>query len=225
MISLGGDGTLLEAVQKIGAKATPLLGINTGRMGFLARVSPSEALDALAAFMQGAYSLDPRTMLQLQSTQTLKTSSSVALNEVAILKQDSSSMITIHLSIDGQLQTTYWADGLIVATPTGSTAYSLSCGGPILLPHNNSFLITPLSPHNLAVRPLVVPDNAEISLRVESRNNKFLISLDGRTTFAHTDTMFKLHKAPFHTQLVRTNGHNLFDVLRQKLHWGLDIRN
>ena len=134
-------------------------------------------------------------------------------------------MITIHVCIDGVLRTTYWTDGLIVATPTGSTGYSLSCGGPIVLPSAHNLVLTPVSPHNLSVRPLVVPDNAVLSLKVESRNQKFLITLDGRSSPTNTDVTLVVSKAPFQAQLVKVDQHNIFDVLRQKLHWGLDVRN
>lgn len=225
MVSLGGDGTLLEAVKYVGAAEVPVLGINTGRMGFLATVIPEEALDALARLEQGDYNPDPRTLLQVTTRGTTALVPNFALNEVAVLKQDSAAMITVHVCINGHLRTTYWADGLMVATPTGSTGYSLSVGGPIMLPSAHSLVITPVSPHNLSVRPLVVPDSAVISLRVASRNQKFLATLDGRASPISTDIELVVSQAPFRAQLVNLGTHNLFDVLRQKLHWGLDVRN
>ena len=225
MVSLGGDGTLLEAVKYVGAAEIPVLGINTGRMGFLATVAPEDAPDALARLEQGDYQLDSRTLLQVTTRENTVLVPSFALNEVAVLKQDSAAMITIHVCINGELRTTYWADGLMVATPTGSTGYSLSGGGPIMLPSTHSLVITPVSPHNLSVRPLVVPDNAVISLRVASRNQKFLATLDGRANPVSTDVELMVKKAPFRAQLVNLGTHNIFDVLRQKLHWGLDVRN
>lgn len=225
VVSIGGDGTLLEAVNYVGAAETPVLGINTGRMGFLATVAPEEALDALGSFLQGVYLLDRRMLLQVVTAGATHLTPSFALNEIAVLKQDSSAMITIQVSIEKDIHTTYWADGLIVATPTGSTGYSLSCGGPIMLPSANSLVITPVSPHNLAVRPLVVPDSSLLSLSMKSRNQKFLTTLDGRSNPTSTNVQLLVSKAPFHAQLVKVGKNNIFDILRQKLHWGLDVRN
>ena len=225
MISIGGDGTLLQAVNYVGASETPVLGINTGRMGFLATMAQENALAALATFWQGTHALDKRTLLQLEDYGAPTSETYFALNEVAFLKRDSSSMIAIHASINGSLHTTYWADGLIVATPTGSTGYSLSCGGPIVLPSAHNLIITPISPHNLAVRPLVVPDNAILSFKVESRNQRCLAAVDGRSRAIDTNVELTVRKAPFKAHLVQVGKHNIFDVLRQKLHWGLDVRN
>jgi NAD+ kinase len=225
MISMGGDGTLLEAVSYVRTSETPVLGINVGRMGFLATVAQENALAALEIFWQGTYSLDKRSLLQLNGYGSPAMNADFALNEVAFLKQDSSAMIAIHASIDGELLTTYWADGLIVATPTGSTGYSLSCGGPIVLPSAHNLVITPVSPHNLSVRPLVVPDNAVLSFKVMSRNQKFLVTLDSRSHTVNTDVELTVRKAPFQAHLVKVGQSNIFDILRQKLHWGLDVRN
>lgn len=225
MISIGGDGTLLEAVDYVAAAETPILGINKGRVGFLATVSPQNSFEALKQFMQEAYELDSRALLQLKSTKLPNDQGCFALNEVAVLRQDSSSMLAIHLCIDHTLRTTYWADGLIIATPTGSTGYSLSCGGPIVFPSAKSFVITPISPHNLSVRPLVVPDTALITLKIESRNRKLSIACDGRSRAIHTDGELHIQKANFQAQLIKVIPDNLFDTLREKLHWGLDIRN
>jgi NAD+ kinase len=225
IISVGGDGTLLEAVRYAGASETPVLGINTGRMGFLATVAQKSALTALQSFLQGQYILDKRTLLQLDVCGTSTEETDFALNEVAFLKRDSSSMIAVHASINGALLTKYWADGLIVTTPTGSTGYSLSCGGPIVLPSAHSLVITPVSPHNLSVRPLVVSDSAVLLFKVESRNQKFLVTLDGRSRATHTNVELTVRKAPFQAHLVKVDHSNIFDVLRQKLHWGLDVRN
>lgn len=225
MISLGGDGTLLEAVNYVGASETPVLGINIGRMGFLATVAKENAVAALDIFCQAKHTIDQRALLQVEVLGMPTTVIDFALNEAAFLKQNSSSMITVHASIDGELSTTYWADGLIVATPTGSTGYSLSCGGPIVLPSAHNLVVTPVSPHNLSVRPLVVPDSAVLSFRIESRNQKFLATLDGRSRTTPTDVELIIRKASFQTHLVRVSQSNIFDVLRQKLHWGLDVRN
>ena len=225
MISLGGDGTLLEAVNDVGATATPVLGMNTGRMGFLATVAQDEALAALASFLRGDYRIDKRTLLELEVQGHTMLQPGFALNEVAFLKRDTSSMIAVHACIDDTLKTTYWADGLLIATPTGSTGYSLSCGGPIVLPSACSLVVTPISPHNLAVRPLVVPDTAVLSFNIESRNQKFLVAVDGRSQATDTSTTLVVRKAPFCAHLVKIGDSNIFDVLRQKLHWGLDVRN
>ncbi len=225
MISLGGDGTLLEAVNYVGASETPVLGINVGRMGFLATVAKDNALAALAIFCQNKHSIDRRTLLQVKVLGMSTTTIDFALNEVAFLKQNSSAMIAVHASINGELSTTYWADGLIVATPTGSTGYSLSCGGPIVLPSAHNLVVTPVSPHNLSVRPLVVPDSAVLSFKIESRNKKFLATLDGRSRTTPTDVELVIRKASFKAHLVSVGQRNIFDVLRQKLHWGLDVRN
>lgn len=225
MISLGGDGTLLEAVRYVGATAIPILGINTGRMGFLATVARENALVVLDTFFQGKHTLDQRTLLQLEIRVNAHMETYFSLNEVAFLKQDSSSMLTIHAIINGELGTTYWADGLIIATPTGSTGYSLSCQGPIVLPTARNLIVTPISPHNLSVRPLVVPDSAVMSFTVTSRNQQFLVACDGRSHAVNTDVNLIVRKAPFHTYLVKVDQQSIFDVLRQKLHWGLDVRN
>ena len=225
MISLGGDGTLLEAINYVGISETPVLGINAGRMGFLATVAQEDALAAIEIFFQSKHTIEQRTLLQLKAWGMPTTALDFALNEVAFLKQDSSSMITVHTSINGELSTTYWADGLIVATPTGSTGYSLSCGGPIVLPSAHNLVVTPVSPHNLSVRPLVVPDSAVLSFKIESRNQKFLATLDGRSRTTHTSVELPVRKAPFQAHLVKVGKSNIFDVLRQKLHWGLDVRN
>jgi NAD+ kinase len=225
MISMGGDGTLLETVSYVRASEIPVLGINIGRMGFLATIAQEDALTALEIFWQGRHSLDKRSLLQLESCGVPTMETDFALNEVAFLKRDSSSMIAIHASIDGELRTIYWADGLIVATPTGSTGYSLSCGGPIVLPSAHNLVITPVSPHNLSVRPLVVPDSAVLSFKIKSRNQKFLATLDGRSHAVSTNVALTVRKAPFQAHLVKIGQSNIFDILRQKLHWGLDVRN
>jgi NAD+ kinase len=225
MISLGGDGTLLEAVRYVGDSETPILGVNLGRMSFLATVAQEDALVALEGFRQGKHFLDKRTLLQLEVCRNSTVVTDFALNEVAFLKRDSSSMIVVHASMNGGLHTTYWADGLIVTTPTGSTGYSLSCGGPVVLPSAHNLVITPVSPHNLSVRPLVVPDSAVLSFKVESRNQEFLVALDGRSHATSTDVELTIKKAPFQAHLVKIDSSNIFDVLRQKLHWGLDVRN
>ncbi|TDG95551.1 NAD kinase [Cardinium endosymbiont of Culicoides punctatus] len=221
MISLGGDGTLLETTHYINDKAIPLLGVNTGTLGFLTMLSCSEAVTELIHFFEGDYAIEQRTILSLCGEHI---SDAFALNEVALLKRDTASLLTIDAYIDEKFITTYWADGLIIATPTGSTAYSLSCLGPIMLPSANNFVITPLSPHNLAVRPLVVPETAKLSFIVKGRDKDMLIAVDGRSIPAATQQRLVIEKAPFILKLVQLGHTSLFDVLREKLYWGMDCR-
>jgi NAD+ kinase len=225
LISIGGDGTMLETVTHIGKAETPILGINTGRLGFLATISREETEGALQALLRKSFSLDSRAMLQLNSTPKVFGTLNFALNDFTIMKKDTSSMITVHTYIDGALLNSYWADGIIVSTPTGSTGYSLSCGGPLVFPRSGNFIITPVSPHNLTVRPMVVADSAEITFKVEGRQKKFLVTLDSR--FATVDDTVKLtiRKAGFRVNLIQLGGQSYFKTLRQKLNWGLDVRN
>ncbi|MFZ6012816.1 MAG: NAD kinase [Bacteroidota bacterium] len=224
-ISIGGDGTLLDAVAHIGKAEIPVLGINTGRLGFLATISREETEHALAKVVQGAYSLDKRAVLQLQSNQDIFGKLNFGLNDFTVVKKDTSSMITIHTFIDGEFLNSYWADGIIIATPTGSTGYSLSCGGPLIFPRSGNFVITPVSPHNLTVRPIVVSDSSEISFQVEGRSKKFLVSLDSRIATVDHTVKLKVSKADFKVNLIQLEGHHYFKTLRQKLNWGLDVRN
>jgi NAD+ kinase len=224
-ISIGGDGTLLECVSHIGRTEIPVLGINTGRLGFLATIGKDEIDRALALVMQGSYTLDKRAVLRLQSSNDIFGKLNFALNDFTLVKKDTSSMITIHTFIDGEFLNSYWADGIIVATPTGSTGYSLSCGGPLIFPRSGNFVITPVSPHNLTVRPIIVSDASEISFRVEGRSKKFLVSLDSRISTIDSSVDLKVVKADFKVNLVQLEGQHYFKTLRQKLNWGLDIRN
>jgi NAD+ kinase len=224
-ISIGGDGTLLESVTHVGRTELPILGINTGRLGFLATISKEETEAALAKVFSGAYTLDQRALLQLQSNQEIFGKLNFALNDFTVVKKDTSSMITIHTFINEEFLNSYWADGIIVSTPTGSTGYSLSCGGPLIFPRSGNFVITPVSPHNLTVRPIVVSDHSEISFEVEGRSRKFLVSLDSRIATVDSSVKLKLAKADFHVNLVQLEGHHYFKTLRQKLNWGLDVRN
>lgn len=223
--SLGGDGTLLETVSLVGTLETPILGINLGTMGFLATTAKNDIENALNLFFDGQYELEERTLLQLKSTKQLFKGENFALNEVAILKRDTSSMIIVRCYIDGEFVNTYWADGLMVSTPTGSTGYSLSCGGPLVLSQSDSFIITPVSPHNLNVRPLVVSDKSEISFEIEGKGRSFLISLDSRSHTVNSAVKISLTKAGFAAKLVKVSGSNFFDTLRNKLNWGQDVRN
>jgi len=224
-ISLGGDGTLLESVTYIGKNETPVLGVNTGRLGFLATISRDETEEALDNLFKGNYSVEQRTMLKLVSDPKLFDGISFALNDFTIMKKDTSSMITVHVSVDGELLNSYWADGVIVSTPTGSTGYSLSCGGPLVFPESESFVVTPVSPHNLTVRPIVLSDKSELTFRIEGRSKKFLVSLDSRFETVDESVKLKLKKERFKAHLVQLPGQHYFKTLRQKLNWGLDIRN
>jgi NAD+ kinase len=224
-LSIGGDGTLLESVTHVGAAETPILGINTGRLGFLATISREETERALQKLFVGSYALDKRVILRLESNQNLFGKLNFALNDFTVVKKDSSSMITVHTYIDGEFLNSYWADGIIVATPTGSTGYSLSCGGPLVFPRSGNFIITPVSPHNLTVRPIVVPDESEITFEIEGRSKKFLVSLDSRMSTVDHTVKLKVKREAFHAHLIQLEGQHYFKTLRQKLNWGLDIRN
>lgn len=225
LISVGGDGTLLDAMTYIEKKEIPVLGINTGRLGFLATISKEETERALIKVLEGAYSLDKRVVLKLETNKPVFGKLNFALNDFSLVKKDSSSMITIHTYIDGEFLNSYWADGIIVATPTGSTGYSLSCGGPLIFPRSGNFVITPVSPHNLTVRPIVVSDSSEITFRVEGRSKKFLVSLDSRIASVDASIKLKVTKGDFKVNLIQLEGQHYFKTLRQKLNWGLDIRN
>jgi len=224
-LSLGGDGTMLESVTYIGNTEVPILGINTGRLGFLATTSREEAPAALEAMLKGKFKTESRTLLRLISKPKLFGDINFALNDLTIMKKDTSSMITVHVHVDGELLNSYWADGIIVSTPTGSTGYSLSCGGPLVYPKSNSFIITPVSPHNLGTRPIIISDNSEITLQIEGRSKKYLVSLDSRFETIDDSIKLKIRKEKFKVKLVMLPGHNYFKTLKQKLNWGLDIRN
>ncbi|WP_234734685.1 NAD kinase [Tellurirhabdus bombi] len=224
-ISLGGDGTLLEVVTHVGPRNIPIIGINTGRLGFLATVSPKAISAMLDALTSGNYTLDERSLISLVSDDDLFGSVPFGLNDVTITKTEISSMITVHTYIDGEFLNSYWSDGLIVSTPSGSTGYSLSCGGPVLLPHNENFIITPISPHNLNVRPMVVPDSSHLSFEVQSRSNTFLVSVDSRFRTVDVSTRLSVRKEQFNARLVKMSDDNFLNTLRSKLNWGWDIRN
>lgn len=224
-ISIGGDGTLLESITHIGKQEIPVLGINTGRLGFLATISRDETERALKSVFDGAYKLDTRALLKLETNKDIFGDLNFALNDFTVVKKDSSSMITIHTYVDGEFLNSYWADGLIISTPTGSTGYSLSCGGPLIFPESRNFVITPVSPHNLTVRPIVLSDSAEIIVQVEGRSRKYLVSLDSRMASVDASIELKVSKADFNVQLVQLEVNNYYKTLRQKLNWGLDVRN
>ncbi|MDH5379619.1 MAG: NAD kinase [Cyclobacteriaceae bacterium] len=225
MVTLGGDGTLLEAVAQTGSLSIPIWGINLGRMGFLATTSKELVKGTINEVFSGNYILDKRTLLNLQTKNDLFGKQNFALNDFTILKKDTSSMILVHAYINGEFLNSYWADGIIVATPTGSTGYSLSCGGPLILPGSQNFVLTPVSPHNLTARPMVVPDNSILSFKVEGRAKQYLASLDSRFKTIELNTELSVEKAPFNAHLVRLKDSSYFKTLRQKLSWGLDYRN
>lgn len=225
MISIGGDGTLLESVTHIGKTEIPILGINTGRLGFLATISKDETERALEKVLAGVYTLDKRAILKLETDADIFGNLNFALNDFTVVKKDTSSMITIHTYIDGEFLNSYWADGIIVATPTGSTGYSLSCGGPLIFPRSGNLVITPISPHNLTVRPIVVADNAEITFKIEGRSRKFLVSLDSRIASVDASVNLRITKGDFKVNLIQLEDQHYFKTLRQKLNWGLDARN
>lgn len=225
VFSIGGDGTLLDTVCLVGEKQIPIVGLNTGRMGFLATVATDKLEEAIGHLVKGNFQIESRTLLSLSSNKKLFQGLNFALNEFTIHKRDTSSMITVHTYIDGNYLNSYWADGLIVATPTGSTGYSLSCGGPLITPGAKNFVITPVSPHNLNVRPIIVSDESEISFEIEGRSDKFMISLDSRSTAISADFKLSVKKEKFSAKLVKLPGDHFFDTLRKKLNWGFDMRN
>jgi NAD+ kinase len=224
-LSIGGDGTLLESVTYVGRSGVPILGINTGRLGFLATISREGVRSAIDNLLEGNFKTDERTLLHLTSDPPLFNRTPFALNDLTIMKKDTSSMITVHVFVDGELLNSYWSDGIVVATPTGSTGYSLSCGGPLIYPHSESLVITPVSPHNLAARPIVISENSEISFQIEGRSKKFLVSLDSRHETVDAGVKLSVKKEKFKIKLILLPGYTYFKTLRQKLNWGLDIRN
>ncbi len=225
LISLGGDGTMLDTATLIREKAIPLLGINFGRLGFLATLGKEELHNAVESLVSRTYIIDQRTLVHVDSDEKLFADSPFALNELVVHKSENTSMIKIHCYINGEFLNTYWCDGLIVSTPTGSTGYNLSCGGPILFPDSASFAITPIAPHHLNVRPIVVPDSDIISFEVESRNDKFICSMDARREIVDTKTQIAVKKEAFTIGFMRLNENTFLETLRSKLTWGVDKRN
>ncbi|MEO7311189.1 MAG: NAD kinase [Chitinophagaceae bacterium] len=225
IISLGGDGTMLDTVTLVRDKEIPLLGINFGRLGFLASIGKNELHHAVESLVSHTYHIDQRTLIHLDSNVPLFNGSPFGLNEFVIHKKDTSPMIKVHTYMNGEFLNTYWADGLIVSTPTGSTGYNLSCNGPIVFPESGSFVITPVAPHNLNVRPLVVPDHNIISFEIEGRMDQFLCSLDSRREIVEKDVQLAVRKESFTLGLIRLNENTFLETLRNKLAWGLDKRN
>lgn len=223
-ISLGGDGTFLRTAAWVGRREIPVLGINTGRLGFLADVGTNEIVETLEEVFRGDYLTEERSVLELQSPLPQYGSSNFALNEIAVLKRDTSSMITVHTHLNEEFLTTYLADGLLIATPTGSTAYSMSVNGPIIIPQANNIVLSPVAPHSLNVRPLVIPEDYRIRLKVETRNGNFLISLDGRSAVYPSESEFMINRADFCVKIVKRTRQSFYDTLRKKLLWGTDAR-
>ena len=224
-ISLGGDGTLLDTVTLVRNKKIPVLGINFGRLGFLASISRDELSSAVDALVNRTFIIDKRTLIHLDSDKNLFGDSPFGLNEFAIHKRDTSPMIKVHAYLNGEFLNTYWADGLIVSTPTGSTGYNMSCNGPILFPESSSFVITPVAPHNLNVRSIIVPDTSIISFEIESRADMFICALDARREIVDKSIQLAVKKEAFGVNLVRLNENSFLSTLRTKLAWGLDKRN
>ena len=225
LFSIGGDGTILDAVGLVGNSGIPITGINLGRLGFLSGISKELILPAVQAIQTGHYTLEKRTLLRLDAPKNLFGQTSYALNDLTVSKPNVMSILTVKMWINGDFLNAYWADGLIVATPTGSTAYSLSCSGPIITPDSENFLITPIASHNLTVRPIIIRDDCEIKIRVEGKNSEFLVSLDSRVEKVDNAIELIIHKADFKINLLRLPDKNFFQTIREKLNWGLDNRN
>ena len=225
LISIGGDGTILDTITAIGDSEIPIVGFNTGRLGFLANNAKEEAKQIVEMLLKSDYDLEQRSLLSLETDDKLFGKNNFALNELTVHKKDSASMMTIHTYINDEYLNSYWADGLIIATPTGSTAYSLSCGGPILIPQSKNFVINPIAPHNLSARPIIVPDDVEIKLRIEGREDEFLATLDSRSRTISNETELKIVKSKFGINLVKFEGQNFYNTIRNKLLWGMDKRN
>ncbi len=225
MITIGGDGTILKAVTFVRHLNIPILGINTGRLGFLATVQKTQIKEAIDALINKNYTINERDLLKVTTNNADFNVYNFALNEVAINRKDSTSMIVINTYIDDEFLTSYWADGLIIATPTGSTGYSLSCGGPVMTPSSKSLLVTPIAPHNLNVRPVVIPIESKIKLQMSGRNNQFLLSLDSRIFTVEEHTEIYIEKADFKIKMIQLNNQSFINTLRQKLLWGSDTRN
>jgi NAD+ kinase len=225
LISIGGDGTLLDTIAFVKDSRVPILGLKTGRLGFLAQTSKEDLHTAVRALLNDDHRIDPRSLVRLRSPEELFGDEDVALNEFTLLKKDSSSMVNVNTYLDGEFLNCYWADGLIVATPTGSTAYSMSCGGPILAPNASDLIITPVAAHNLNIRPLVVPDTSRLTLEMGGRSDRCMTTLDSRSRSVPSGTVIELEKADFTIDLVELYGQRFPETLRNKLLWGMDKRN
>lgn len=224
VLSIGGDGTFLRTAARVGSKEIPIIGINAGRLGFLADVTTGMAGQAIALIHDGRFSLERRSLIELDMDGIPGNVPHFALNDIAVLKHDISSMINIHTSIDGNYLTTYMADGLVIATPTGSTAYSLSVGGPVIAPGTDVIELVPVAPHSLTMRPLIVQNSRKITINVESRCHNFLVSVDGHSFSCADGTAIGIHRAPFHINVIKPEGSDFFSTLREKMMWGTDTR-
>ena len=225
LFSVGGDGTLLDTITLVGNSGIPIIGINMGRLGFLSTISKEEIVPALEEIRQKKYFIDQRTLIRLDTPQQLFGNFNYALNDLSIYKTMPNSMLAISVYIDKEFLNTYWADGLIVATPTGSTAYSLSCTGPIITPQSQNFVITPIASHNLTVRPIVIPDDSKIRIKVDGRGINFFVGLDSRIEKIENTVELTVIKEEFRINLLRMSDSDFFKTIREKLKWGLDIRN
>lgn len=224
VISIGGDGTFLRAASMVGSKATPIIGVNTGRLGFLADIHPGEIDHAIAEIVDGHYAVEPHAVIMVEADGEIIEGSPFALNDIAVLKRDNAAMISVRTCINGEYLVTYQADGLIVSTPTGSTAYGLSNGGPIIVPDADILCLTPVAPHSLNVRPIVINDDSEITLEVESRSHNFLVAIDGRSEKLLESTRLTIRKAPYTINIVKRDSRSYFSTLREKMMWGADHR-
>lgn len=226
LLSLGGDGTMLSAVSQVRDSGIPIAGVNFGRLGFLASIHKTKMIQALEDIFGGRYTLQARDLLEVSSdTGRIFDDANFALNDITVFRHETSSMITINVTLNGELLNSYWADGIIIATPTGSTAYSLSCGGPIIMPGSGNFVVTPVAPHNLNVRPIVISAESELELEIESRTDKYILSCDSKNETVSTTTKLRINRAPFRVHLIRLASDSFFGTLREKLSWGLDVRN
>jgi len=227
LVSVGGDGTILRAITFVQDLGIPIIGINTGRLGFLATIQVDGIESAIQDIIDGKYKISERSLLAIETTPENEniTALNFALNEITVSRKNTTSMITVETHLDNEYLTSYWSDGLIVSTPTGSTGYSLSCGGPVITPGTNSFVLTPIAPHNLSARPLVVPDTTEIQLRVSGREEQHLVSLDSRIATLDNGTLIKIKKASFKIKMIDLLNESFLDTLRKKLLWGEDKRN
>ncbi|MBN2615313.1 MAG: NAD kinase [Bacteroidales bacterium] len=225
LFSIGGDGTILDAVPYVQDKNVPMMGINMGRLGFLSSVSKSGIKQAIDNIYNHEYKLEQRALIRLSQPENLFGSLNFALNDVTLYRDNNNSLVAVHVFVDDLFLNTYWGDGLIIATPTGSTAYSLSVGGPIITPGSENFVIAPIASHNLTVRPIVIPDKSRIRLKIEGREKKFQLTMDSRQTIIHEMEEIVLEKCDFKINLVQLPGHDFFSTIREKLLWGRDIRN
>lgn len=225
LISIGGDGTFLETIVLVRDSNIPVLGINTGRLGFLSNVKTDEIAQAVHALINKEYEIDQRSMLSISANNFDFGENNYALNEITLHRTDSSTMITVHTYLDDEFLNSYWADGLIISTPTGSTAYSLSCNGPILLPDSENMIITPIAPHNLNVRPLVINDEKVLKIQIDARSENYVVALDSRSFSLPLDATLKITKTPHTIKLIRLKDHTFLKTLRSKLMWGNDKRN